>query len=312
MASPLDPQAPPVTETPGAEVAEIIPKQFHFTSISDLPPIRKEHLEKWYNRFLTAASESLADLLRFKLELELAGLKIESSMELLRTRGTNFHSVIFRAPPHAGIWMLDIPLNLALFVVERMMGNSAEPDTITLRDLTKLEETVLEQFVATLLKHYAKNWVPYANVSIEILRQERTLNKKRFQESIDVLQRVGIRTVAKGITETINMIIPIEAVEELLQRSTATLVDEAADAAATLKQNKRTALSSVPVKAAIRWQGFKISLRDLDEVQVGDILLLDQKKCQDVSVWLGDRLKFTGRVNRSALKSTITLTAPVE
>jgi len=40
----------------------------------------------------------------------------------------------------------------------------------------------------------------------------------------------------------------------------------------------------------------------------GDVLILDNRKCESAAVWLGDRAKFSGRVVRDPQKTTVTIT----
>jgi flagellar motor switch protein FliM len=71
-------------------------------------------------------------------------------------------------------------------------------------------------------------------------------------------------------------------------------------------------VAGVPVPVAIRWQGFQMTLRELEGLGIGDVLVLDSKKCQAAAIWLGDKPKFSGRVVREPLKTTITITGKLE
>ena len=68
----------------------------------------------------------------------------------------------------------------------------------------------------------------------------------------------------------------------------------------------------MPVPLSIQWQGFQISLGDLELLAPGDVLVLDQKKCDHGVLFLGDRARFAGRIVREAHKTSITLTHSLE
>ena len=68
----------------------------------------------------------------------------------------------------------------------------------------------------------------------------------------------------------------------------------------------------MPVPVSIRWQGFQITLREVESLAPGDLLVLDNKKCENAAVWLGDRARFAGRVAREPHKTTVTITQPLE
>jgi flagellar motor switch protein FliM len=107
------------------------------------------------------------------------------------------------------------------------------------------------------------------------------------------------------------LIVPIVSVEDLLHRSLA------ADARvkqedAQFKDKKSTPMGSVPVPISIRWQGFQLTLREVEAMAVGDVLVLDNKKCDTAAVWLGDKAKFMGRVVRDPQKTTVTITNSID
>jgi flagellar motor switch protein FliM len=77
-------------------------------------------------------------------------------------------------------------------------------------------------------------------------------------------------------------------------------------------KDKKNPFGSVPVPVSIRWQGFQLTLRDVEALGIGDVLVLDNRKCETAAVWLGDKAKFTGRVVREPQKTTITLTGNLE
>jgi flagellar motor switch protein FliM len=100
-------------------------------------------------------------------------------------------------------------------------------------------------------------------------------------------------------------------VEDLLLRSLA--ADERVQAEdATMAQDSKSPVGSVPVPVSVRWQGFQMTLRELEGLGPGDVLVLDSKKCQTAAVWLGDKAKFSGRVVREPAKTTITITGKLE
>jgi len=59
-------------------------------------------------------------------------------------------------------------------------------------------------------------------------------------------------------------------------------------------------------------QGFEITLREVESLAPGDLLLLDQKKCEN-AVGLARRPgRFAGRLTREAHKTTVTIVQPLE
>jgi flagellar motor switch protein FliM len=290
-------------------------QRFQFSNASALSPARQQSLESWHRNFLRSASTSVGDFLRLNLGLELVSVKIQTYGDVVKERSEESHSVLFRMNPQPGIWLLDLPVSLSLQLVDRMMGGSGIlpelPEGAAPKELTELDQTIFQQFAETFLADYARSWKPHANLQAEVLRQVRNLNYQLIHQPDALILRVGIEVTVQESKSIMWLIVPIVSVEDLLHRSLA------ADARvkqedAQIKDKKASPMGSVPVPISVRWQGFQLTLREVEAMAVGDVLVLDNKKCDTVAVWLGDKAKFAGRVVREPQKTTVTITGPVE
>lgn len=287
-------------------------RRFQFSSVNALTPARQQALEKWHRNFLRIASGSLGDFLRLGLNLELTGVQIQTYGEMVDERGAQNHCVLFRMNPQPGIWLLDLPVSLSHQLVDRMMGgtgvSSEEADA---QELTELDQSIFQQFAETLLADYAKSWKPQADLQAEVMRQVRNLNYQLIHQPDALILRVGIEVSFNETKSVMWLVVPILSVEELLLKSLAS-DDRVKQEDASLKEKKSSPMGSVPVPISVRWQGFQMTLREVDAMQVGDVLVLDNRKCDTAAVWLGDKAKFAGRVVRDENKTTVTITGQLE
>jgi flagellar motor switch protein FliM len=297
---------------PAAETEESASTQrHHFSSASTLSTARQESLENWHRNFLKTASASLGDLLRLDFALNLVSVTIQSYGEMVQERGTENQCVLFRMHPQPGIWLLDLPVSLSHALVDRMMGGSGAVTEGNQAELTELDQSILQQFAETLLSDYAKSWRPHAELKAEVLRQVRNLNYQLIHQPDALILRAAIEVAFRENKATLWLVVPIASVEELLMRSLASDERVKAEDASKAKDTK-SPVGSVPVPISIRWQGFQMTLRELEALGLGDVLVLDSKKCQTAAVWLGDKAKFSGRVNREPHKTTVTITGNLE
>jgi len=306
--------AEPEIENAGMAAAEVqtSARPYQFSNASELTSARQESLDTWHRNFLRIASGSLGDLLRINLDLELLSVKIQTYGEMVEERSGENQCVLFRMHPQPGIWLLDLPVSLSLVLVDRMMGGPGTLPKGDPRELTELDQVIFQQFAETLLADYARSWHPHAELRAEVLRQVRNLNYQLIHQPDDLILRVGINVVFKGNKTIMWLVVPIVSVEDLLLRSLA--ADERVkqeDRQATVK-DKKSPMGSVPVQVSIRWQGFQLSLREVEAMSPGDVLILDNRKCEHAAVWLGDKAKFTGRLVRDPQKTTVTITGNLE
>jgi flagellar motor switch protein FliM len=299
----------PLPLTPDAPISS----PFRFSASSSLSPARQEILTAWHRQFLRGAASSLTDLLRLDVELEVDAIQVQTYGQMIAERGTDVQGLLFRMPPASDLWLLDLPLPLSLLLVERMMGGVGVLSGEKTRELTEVEQIIFQQFAETLLGDYARSWQPHAGLRPEIARPVRALPQARSlgRQADDLVLRVGVNVILKEGKSNLWIMVPIAAVEELLLRLGAA-EDRARDEAPVLSKDKPTAMGSVPMAVSIRWQGFQLSLRELESMAVGDVLVLDNKRCETAVVLLADRPKFSGRLVREPHKTTLTITESLE
>jgi len=302
--------ADPEVQNPAAE-ADGSARPHHFSSASTLSTARQESLETWHRNFLKTASSSLADLLRLDFTLNLQSVAIQTYGEMVDERGTDNQCVLFRMHPQPGIWLLDLPVALSHAMVDRMMGGTGALPEGELSDLTDLDQSILQEFSDKLLGDYAKSWRPHAELKPEVMRQVRNLNYQLIHQPDALILRVAIEVAFNEAKATLWLVVPITSVEDLLIRSLASDENVQEEDSSKAKDTK-SCVGSVPVPVSIRWQGFQMTLRDLEGLGLGDVLMLDNKKCLNAAVWLGDKAKFAGRVARDPQKTTITITGKFE
>jgi len=299
----------PLPLTPDAPLGS----PFRFAASASLEPPRHEILTTWHRRFLRGAANSLTDLLRLEVELELEGLEVQNYGQMIADRGEETQSMIFRLQPQAGLWLMDLPLPLALLLVERMMGGSGLLPEKT-RELTGVEETIFEQFAATLLADYARHWRPHTELQPELTRPVRFIRQARNlgHQDDDLLLRVNIRVTIKENKSVLSLLAPISSIEELLLRLGAAEDGATEEPAPVIRKETTSTMGAIPMQVSIRWQGFQISLREVEALAPGDVLVLDNKRCETAAVWLGDRPKFSGRLVREPHKTIIKITETLE
>lgn len=283
-------------------------KDFCFSPLSDLSKSKRDLVEGWYKRLAISSGEKLTETLRTKVENTLAGLTVETFDELLRARDADSCSILFRMSAHGGIWIYDVPNRLALLIIERLMGN-CETQLNGVHELTKVEEVVLKQFVTTFLKVFVRLWVVPGMLKPEILRVEQHLDRTKLQSPSDVFQVAAISVTLKEETGVVRLAAPIAEVDILVSNPTEEKVEPGFDPTLI---SMTSALATVPIPVAVRWQSVKMQLSQIEALEVGDVLLLDKKKCQSVSLWFGNRLKGYGQLNRTSEKSLISITSYVE
>ena len=79
-----------------------------------------------------------------------------------------------------------------------------------------------------------------------------------------------------------------------------------------LPKNVEGAFYNIPVPVSAHWRGHALTLRELQSLEVGDVLLLDPKACEKAVIDLGNLPKFSGKVAREGKQVRVTISSKIE
>ena len=94
----------------------------NFRNSSLLSPRQMRKLRGHETQFLNAMEARVTMFLRSEFPLKLAGIQILSYQKLIESWAAPTHLVLFKSEPLRGVSVLEIPLQLGLTIVDRLMG----------------------------------------------------------------------------------------------------------------------------------------------------------------------------------------------
>jgi flagellar motor switch protein FliM len=262
-------------------------------------------------QFLNAMEARVALYLRTEFPVKLAGIEIVSYRKLAEAWTAPTHLTLFKTEPLRGVSILEIPIQLGLTIVDRLMGGPGRIDE-TAREMSEIEKALLDQIIQIVLEEWCANWAVVKPLQAALLGSEsngRFLQTAPPQTSMLTLAIDARLADCKG---QLRLAFPYASLEPLLRQLCAGS-EPAAEApapppAAPSKWNRCLDDVSLPVTA--EWQGMELSARDLLHLKVGDVLQVNPRLAQEVNVRLGELSRFTGRLGTLAGQRAVELTQP--
>ena len=115
-------ESPPAADAPPMAPAAPVLQPHDFRQSSLLSPRQMRKLRGHQMQFLASMESRVAMFLRAQIPLKLAGIDIVPNQKLTEGWAGPTHLVLFKAEPLRGVSVLEIPLNLGLTIVDRLMG----------------------------------------------------------------------------------------------------------------------------------------------------------------------------------------------
>jgi flagellar motor switch protein FliM len=269
--------------------------------------LRKLRLRQ--EEFARSLAARLSIYLRMEFTLQLSRLQTLNYQKFLESLQTPTHLSLFRADPLRGIGILDIPPQLGVTIVDRLLGGSAHATNLE-RDLSDIEAALLDQAVHIILNEWCSQWSSLRELRPVILGHESNARFLQTASHDTVMLAMALEVRLGECQDTIQMGFPCYTLEPLMRQLSAQVEASARDAAVTrptgINWNRHMEEIMVPVTAG--WDGLELTAGELARLQIGDVIQLDPQSVNQTKIHLARIPKFLGRLGRQEDKWAVELT----
>ncbi len=205
--------------------------------------------------------------------------------------------------------LVNVSKPLAFSIIDKLMGGDGDDFNYD-RDFTDIELAILDNLLRQIIDKMQDAWQNTIPMIIEFNKIE---TNARFIQSIgynDTVLLIVLDTIVKGLSDKITVCIPTMTIDEIFKksenvaRSGRKKSDEQQierDKDAIMGYLKASSLNIVGVLG-----GTELTLNDVLNIQVGDVIVLDDRTDEDVIMKVEEKTWFKGKwgvkKNRNAIK----------
>lgn len=212
---------------------------------------------------------------------------------------TLFHLITLAPLP--GHMVLTMSLNVSYLILEQRLGGKIE-GRFTERALTEIDQSLLRGLVEHMLGDMKGAWSKV--VSLEPSLEDSTINQ-HWVQMIMGNERVLLLTIElniQGVTGTMSIFIPFNTLKPITNVLNphiwiAGRKEQQQDPQARQFAIKTVMKASVPIKAILG--NADLSMRDLLNLQIGDVIELDRNIDSPMVVQVANKKQFYARVGKS-------------
>lgn len=289
-------------------------QEFDFRSPVFLSPERLRRLRIKHEEMIRNIASRLSTYLRLEFGLQMSRLETIPYKNLLENLPMPSHLTLFKLKPLEGMCLFDLSPRLGLTVLDRMMGGPGH-SIKNEREFTDIEVEVLQNFIKMVIKEYADSWLKYQKLEIEIVGHENTARFLKIANPSEVMLFMEMEARFGDVVAGIRFVFPFFTIEglidSLMEEIKADIRDESEKY--RLPEDKNSPLYRFPIPVKALWEGFTVTLKDLNQLAVGDVLFLDDQKCKESVVKLGEQPKFLGTIHTNEdHKVTIRISSKIQ
>ena len=289
--------AAPEAETTKLEGRKIKSFDFRFTKrLEKFSNNQLQTLRTLHDNFTRLLNNSLSVYLRTRVEATIVSIEQISYGDFIASISIPSILSIFSMDPLPGSGIVQVDLNLVFSIIDRLLGGPGWfPQK--LRDLTDIERTLMQRFMARMLNSYRESWNYLLTLSLKI---EALDSNPQFIPRIIPLDQIVAYVSAElkvgDMSGVMNFCLPYLVLQSIGPQLSDFQWSPSVVAGKGMTEEDIAQLARNVERAEVNLQvelgKTVVSLRDLIQLQPGDIVLFDKPTTEPLLVKVNERDKF--------------------
>lgn len=286
---------------------------YDFSSQDRIVRGRMPTLEIVNERFARHMRVSLFNMMRRTAEVSINGVQMLKFGEYVHTLfvPTSLNMVRFR--PLKGTALITMEARLVFILVDNFFGGDGRYHAkIEGREFTPTERRIIQMLLKLIFEDYKEAWAPVMDVGFEYLDSEVNPAMANIVSPTEVIVISSFHIELDGGGGDFHIALPYSMLEPIRELLDAGVQSDKEDTDMRWSKALRDEIMDVPVEMIAKLTDFDLSLREVMDLQAGDIIPLEVP--DNVTVMVEDLPTFQAKMGQSrenvALKITEKMKRP--
>ncbi len=251
-------------------------------------------LEIINDRFSRLMAGALGNTMRKRIDVNPMSIEMSKFGDFMRSLPVPTSINIFKLEPLRGNALLVVDTRLVFSLVENFFGGVGSHPKIEGRDFTPIEQSVIAKVVKIILSNLEDAWRPVHEIAIELLRSEINPQFATIVPPSDVVVVISFEVELENAMGTMVLALPYATIEPIRAKLYAAFQTERLEIDQVWVSRFRDRLMETPVDMDITLGTTRLTGRQLLNLKVGDVVLLDQDEDDLLTARVQGVLKFQG------------------
>ncbi|HCH4571447.1 TPA: flagellar motor switch protein FliM [Vibrio parahaemolyticus] len=284
---------------------------FDFSSQDRIVRGRMPTLELINERFARHMRISLFNMLRKTAEVSINGVQMMKFGEYQNTLyvPTSLNMVRFR--PLKGMALITMEARLVFILVENFFGGDGRFHAkIEGREFTPTERRIIQLLLKIVFEDYKEAWSPVMGVEFEYLDSEVNPSMANIVSPTEVIVVSSFHIEVDGGGGDFHVVMPYSMVEPIRELLDAGVQSDKMETDVRWSSALREEIMDCPVNFRVNLLEKDISLRDLMELQPGDIIPIEMP--EHATMFIEDLPTYRVKMGRSEDKLAVQVSQEIE
>lgn len=284
---------------------------YDFRRPDRIPKDQLREIHLLHENFCRNLAGSLSAYLRAYVTVNLISVLQLSYSEFLQCFPSPTSISILSLRPFEGKGILELNPSLVFPIIEILMGGQGKPSSTPKREITEIEQSILEGALRLILKDLREAWTNIANFDLVMEKIETEPQLVQTLSPNEAVVAVGVEVKLGECMGMMNFGVPAIIIKMLRQRFDQRWNQRRVAPSEEERARVFELAQPVNMETDATLDGSAISLRSLIHMRVGDVLALDHPIERPIHVTVNGKHKFTGHISTNGLKKAVTIAGNV-
>jgi len=285
---------------------------YDFLRPDRIPPAQLRAIQFLHENFARSLASSLSAFLRSYVQVNLASFEQISYAEFVD--GLQSPTVItgLSLRPCEGYAVAELSPSLFFPALETLLGGSSQSPVMPAREITDVEERLLEAFLRVILQDLREAWRQVASIDFAVQAIEKEPQFLQVLGPSEAVVAIGMEVRIGASVGTLNIAIPSLLIKMMRQRFDEQWTTRRGEGTAEERQHMLRLVSGSEVNLEVNLPARPVAARQVSLLRPGDLLLLDVAVREPVACSVNGAVRFYGKMVQSGAKRAVLIERAVE
>ncbi|MDO9467100.1 MAG: flagellar motor switch protein FliM [Thiobacillus sp.] len=274
-----------VDDAPSEEIDSKSARPYNLATQERIVRGRMPTLEIINERFARLLRIGLYNFLRRGVEISVGPVRVSKYSEFIRNLVVPTNLNLVQIKPLRGTALIIFNPDLVFLMVDNLFGGDGRFHTrVEGRDFTQTEHRIIQRVLHIVFENYAKSWEPVYPIQFEFVRSEMNTQFANIATPNEVVVAVTFAIELGEISGEMHLCMPYSMIEPIKDQLASSLQAENLEVDKRWIRLMRQQIQMAEVELVADLGTAAVSLRDIVDLKVGDIIPLDIPKTIEAKV----------------------------
>ena len=249
-----------------------------------------------HENFARSMSSSLSAFLRSYVVVNLISVEQLSFQEFTQTLPSPTSLVVLGMKPYDGSGVLEINPSLVFPILEMLLGGTGKNSTQINREITEIEQSILDGFLRVILNDLRNAWMSVASIEFSIDSHETEPQLLRFLAQNEAVVAINIELRIGETSGLMNLGIPSIIVKMLRQKFDQHRTIRRTQAGEEEHARVLNLIRPARLHLDAQLQGPTLGVSELLDLTEGDVLCFDFRETHPLDLIVNGQVKYEGDI----------------